>query len=91
MTTAPADRVIAGRYALRRRRGGGGMGTVWHAEDQVLHRPVAVKEVSLPASLDDHELPAVRTEDERTHGQAEAAEDGQAPRPPSERPDLRDY
>lgn len=38
-----ADRILGGRYCLRRQLARGGMATVWEAEDRVLTRLVAIK------------------------------------------------
>jgi eukaryotic-like serine/threonine-protein kinase len=49
--TAPGSRV-AGRYLLRSRLGGGAMGAVWLARDELLGRDVAVKQVLVPVGSD---------------------------------------
>ncbi|NUO43050.1 MAG: serine/threonine protein kinase, partial [Streptomyces sp.] len=38
--------LIAGRYRLADTIGSGGMGRVWRAHDEVLHRAVAIKELT---------------------------------------------
>jgi serine/threonine protein kinase len=45
--TAPG-RLVAGRYRLQSQIGGGGMGTVWLAVDELLGRQVAIKQVLSP-------------------------------------------
>ncbi len=64
------QRVVAGRYRLLAPLGSGGMGTVWRADDLVLGRAVAVKEVTFPHGLSDAERSVLR---ERTRREARAA------------------
>ena len=62
--------MVAGRYRLISALGNGGMGTVWLAEDDLLSRQVAVKEVSPPADMTEHERELLR---ERTLREARTA------------------
>ena len=48
-------RVIAGRYALLVELGRGGMGVVWRAQDNVIGRHVAIKELHLPDGVPSEE------------------------------------
>ncbi len=43
METLAPDRILGGRYRLRRELARGGMATVWEADDKVLTRRVAIK------------------------------------------------
>jgi hypothetical protein len=69
VTGSSQQRLIADRYRLGRVIGRGSMGVVWLAYDEVLHRPVAVKEVQLPPGMPVGEANDVR---ERTLREARA-------------------
>jgi eukaryotic-like serine/threonine-protein kinase len=56
---AATERVIAERYELKSALGGGAMGTVWLAEDALLKRRVAIKEIDIPPGFDGEERDAL--------------------------------
>ena len=64
------SRVIAGRYAVIRELGRGGMGVVWLAEDRMIGRRVAIKELHLPDGSDVREQQVL---EERVLREARAA------------------
>ena len=54
------ERRIGGRYLLSGQLGSGAMGTVWSGFDEVLRRPVAVKELKVPPGVPELEAEAMR-------------------------------
>jgi eukaryotic-like serine/threonine-protein kinase len=64
------NRVIAGRYAVIRELGRGGMGVVWLAEDRMIGRRVAIKELRL---LDGADVREKQVLEERVLREARAA------------------
>jgi serine/threonine protein kinase len=63
--THDEGRLIAGRYRLQRRIGGGAMGVVWLAKDELLDRTVAVKHLLLTAGLSAEEAEQARKRSSR--------------------------
>lgn len=68
--TFVANQTISERYVLQDSLGKGGMGVVWRAQDLLLQRPVAIKEIRIPATVSDHEHAVI---EERAIREARAA------------------
>ncbi|MGW7386684.1 serine/threonine-protein kinase [Streptomyces sp. NPDC054794] len=62
--------LIAGRYRLADSIGSGGMGRVWRAHDEVLHRAVAIKELTAALYVSDSDRAVLLA---RTRSEARAA------------------
>ncbi|WP_040792055.1 serine/threonine-protein kinase [Nocardia paucivorans] len=60
--TVGPDYLVAGRYRLQSKIGGGGMGAVWLARDRLLDRAVAIKQVLSTAGLDPAEAERIRSQ-----------------------------
>ncbi|CAL9543905.1 Serine_threonine-protein kinase PknD [Streptomyces sp. enrichment culture] len=63
-------RLVAGRYRLADAIGSGGMGRVWRAHDEVLHRSVALKELTAALYVSESEQAILLA---RTRAEARAA------------------
>ncbi|MFD5447727.1 serine/threonine-protein kinase [Streptomyces sp. NPDC127100] len=63
-------RLVAGRYRLGETIGSGGMGRVWRAHDEVLHRAVAIKELTAAHYVSESDQAILLA---RTRGEARAA------------------
>ncbi|AZQ36851.1 serine/threonine protein kinase [Streptomyces cyaneochromogenes] len=62
--------LVSGRYRLADAIGSGGMGRVWRAHDEVLHRAVAIKELTAALYVSESELERLLA---RTRAEARAA------------------
>ncbi|MFL4906488.1 serine/threonine-protein kinase [Streptomyces sp. MMS24-I2-30] len=62
--------LIAGRYRIAESIGSGGMGRVWRAHDEVLHRAVAIKELTAALYVSDSDQAVLLA---RTRAEARAA------------------
>lgn len=60
-TPIAAPRRIADRYLLGEELGRGGIGIVWRAQDELLRRQVAVKEISFPKTVSEADAEGLRT------------------------------